>query len=149
MKVADRREFFRRLRAVNPKPRTELEYETPFELLIAVILSAQATDVGVNKATARLFPAANSPQGLLDLGLEGLKQQMGFTDISWLKTDAPIIALVVALIVSLVAIGDGAVGRAFFPAHSRQTPLTSTSVSLILPNAFADRGSSMSLSSSL
>ena len=74
MKVRDREEFFRRLRSVNPHPTTELEYDTPFELLIAVILSAQATDVGVNKATARLFPAANKPQQILDLGLEDLKR---------------------------------------------------------------------------
>ena len=74
MKVRDREEFFRRLRSVNPHPTTELEYDTPFELLIAVILSAQATDVGVNKATARLFPAANEPQQILDLGLEDLKR---------------------------------------------------------------------------
>jgi endonuclease-3 len=74
MKVRDREEFFRRLQSVNPNPTTELEYGTPFELLVAVILSAQATDVGVNKATARLFPAANTPQAILDLGLDGLKQ---------------------------------------------------------------------------
>jgi endonuclease-3 len=73
MKVADRFEFFRRLRSVNPEPRTELNYSSPFELLIAVILSAQATDVGVNKATARLFPVANTPREILDLGLDGLK----------------------------------------------------------------------------
>lgn len=73
MLKADRQEFFRRLRAHNPEPTTELEYDTPFELLIAVILSAQATDVGVNKATRRLFPVANTPAAILDLGLEGLK----------------------------------------------------------------------------
>ncbi len=73
VKKADREEFFRRLRANNPHPTTELRYRTPFELLIAVILSAQATDVGVNKATRRLFPVANTPQAILDLGLEGLK----------------------------------------------------------------------------
>lgn len=73
MKVADRAEFFRRLRSLNPEPRTELNYSSPFELLIAVILSAQATDVGVNKATARLFPVANTPQAILDLGIDGLK----------------------------------------------------------------------------
>ncbi|TVQ34150.1 MAG: endonuclease III, partial [Wenzhouxiangella sp.] len=56
MKLADRREFFRRLAEINPEPRTELKYSSPFELLVAVTLSAQATDVGVNKATARLFP---------------------------------------------------------------------------------------------
>ena len=66
-------EMFRRLRALNPHPTTELDYTTPFELLIAVILSAQATDVGVNKATKKLFPIANTPQAILDLGQEKLK----------------------------------------------------------------------------
>lgn len=73
MKPARREEFFRRLAALDPEPTTELEYRTPFELLIAVILSAQATDVGVNKATRRLFPVANTPQAILDLGEDGLK----------------------------------------------------------------------------
>mgnify|MGYP001816702496 FL=1 len=73
MRLAERNEFFRRLREITPEPRTELNYQTPFELLIAVILSAQATDVGVNKATARLYPVANTPQAILDLGLETLK----------------------------------------------------------------------------
>jgi endonuclease III len=68
-----RTEIFRRLREINPNPTTELEYRTPFELLVAVILSAQATDVGVNKATRRLFPVANTPQAILDLGEDGLK----------------------------------------------------------------------------
>ncbi|MGM0677680.1 endonuclease III [Ectothiorhodospira marina] len=68
-----RREIFTRWREANPKPTTELDYTTPFELLIAVILSAQATDKGVNKATARLFPVANTPEAILALGLEGLK----------------------------------------------------------------------------
>lgn len=68
------REAFTRLRAQNPEPRTELVYSTPFELLIAVILSAQATDVGVNKATAKLYPVANTPAAILALGLEGLKE---------------------------------------------------------------------------
>ena len=68
------RELFTRLRELNPTPTTELEYRTPFELLVAVVLSAQATDVGVNKATRRLFPVANTPQALLDLGEEGLKR---------------------------------------------------------------------------
>ena len=72
MNKAIRQEIFERFRTANPKPTTELHYSTPFELLIAVLLSAQATDVGVNKATAKLFPVANTPQGLLDLGLEGL-----------------------------------------------------------------------------
>jgi len=65
--------IFSRLRELNPKPTTELNYDTPFELLIAVILSAQATDVGVNKATATLYKAANTPQAILDLGLAKLK----------------------------------------------------------------------------
>jgi endonuclease-3 len=73
MRAADRIEFFRRLRSVNPEPRTELSYSSPFELLIAVILSAQATDVGVNKATSRLFPVANTPRAILELGIDGLK----------------------------------------------------------------------------
>ena len=67
-------ELFTRLRELDPHPTTELDYTTPFELLIAVILSAQATDVGVNKATRRLFPVANTPQAMLDLGEEGLKR---------------------------------------------------------------------------
>jgi endonuclease-3 len=70
----DKRQLiFERLRADNPRPTTELVYASPFELLIAVILSAQATDKGVNKATARLFPVANTPQAILDLGVDGLK----------------------------------------------------------------------------
>lgn len=66
------RELFSRLRAVNPDPATELRQTTPFELLVAVILSAQATDKSVNLATARLFPVANTPQSLLELGETGL-----------------------------------------------------------------------------
>ncbi|WP_404363477.1 endonuclease III [Marinobacter sp.] len=66
-------QIFERLRQANPTPTTELVYSSPFELLIAVILSAQATDVGVNKATARLFRVANTPQEILDLGVDGLK----------------------------------------------------------------------------
>ncbi|TFH86731.1 endonuclease III [Billgrantia azerbaijanica] len=73
MNAQKRYEIFARLRAHNPEPTTELNWSTPFELLVAVLLSAQATDVGVNKATARLFPVANTPQAILDLGLEGLK----------------------------------------------------------------------------
>lgn len=72
MRPADRDEFFRRLRAANPHPTTELIYTTPFELLISVVLSAQATDVGVNKATARLYPVANTPETILALGEDGL-----------------------------------------------------------------------------
>jgi endonuclease-3 len=73
MNAAKRHEIFSRLRAANPHPTTELKFSTPFELLVAVVLSAQATDVGVNKATARLYPVANTPQSILDLGEEGLK----------------------------------------------------------------------------
>jgi endonuclease-3 len=73
MNPAKRQAIFERLRAANPDPKTELEYTTPFELLIAVLLSAQATDVGVNKATRKLYPVANTPQAILDLGLEELK----------------------------------------------------------------------------
>jgi endonuclease-3 len=67
-----RREIFTRLRAANPHPTTELEYTTPFELLVSVILSAQATDVSVNKATRKLYPIANTPQAIYALGVEGL-----------------------------------------------------------------------------
>jgi endonuclease-3 len=74
MNKTKRAEIFRRLREANPSPTTELKYSTPFELLIAVILSAQATDVGVNKATARLFPVANTPKAILKLGETGLKR---------------------------------------------------------------------------
>ncbi|MBV6322133.1 endonuclease III [Duganella violaceipulchra] len=73
MNPAKRYEMFVRFRAANPKPETELAYTTPFELLIAVLLSAQATDVGVNKATRKLYPVANTPQAILDLGEEELK----------------------------------------------------------------------------
>jgi endonuclease-3 len=73
---AKRQQIFERLRAANPHPTTELNFSSPFELLIAVILSAQATDKGVNKATAGLFAAANSPQAILDLGLDGLKEHI-------------------------------------------------------------------------
>ena len=74
MNTADRRELFLRLKQANPAPTTELRYTTPFELLIAVILSAQSTDKGVNKATEKLFRVANTPQQILDLGLRGLKR---------------------------------------------------------------------------
>ena len=74
MNQAQRQEFFATLKAHNPDPTTELNYSSTFELLIAVILSAQATDVGVNKATDILYPVANTPQKILDLGVDGLKQ---------------------------------------------------------------------------
>ena len=71
-----RHEIFSRLKKHNPKPTTELQYKTPFELLIAVILSAQATDKGVNKATAKLFKVANTPRKILNLGEQGLKEHI-------------------------------------------------------------------------
>ena len=74
MKKADIEQFYARLRAANPAPTTELNYVTPFQLLIAVILSAQATDVGVNKATARLFQIAPTPDKMAELGIEGLSE---------------------------------------------------------------------------
>ncbi|SEJ06688.1 DNA-(apurinic or apyrimidinic site) lyase /endonuclease III [Azotobacter beijerinckii] len=74
MNAAKRREIFRRFHEDNPTPTTELVYSTPFELLISVILSAQATDVGVNKATAKLFPVANTPEAIYALGVVGLSE---------------------------------------------------------------------------
>lgn len=73
MNKEKRLEMLIRLRDDNPEPTTELNFSSPFELLIAVLLSAQSTDVGVNKATDKLYPVANTPQAILDLGLDGLK----------------------------------------------------------------------------
>ena len=73
MNNAKRREILTRLRNENPHPKTELNYSSPFELLVAVTLSAQATDVGVNKATDKLFPVANTPEAIYALGVDGLK----------------------------------------------------------------------------
>lgn len=74
MNAAKRLEIFRRLHEDNPEPKTELAYNSPFELLIAVILSAQATDVSVNKATAMLYPVANTPEAIYALGVAGLSE---------------------------------------------------------------------------
>src|SRR5688572_4700677 len=74
LSAAEIETMFARLKALNPSPKTELEYTTPYELLVAVTLSAQATDVGVNKATRRLFPVANTPEAIAALGEEGLKR---------------------------------------------------------------------------
>lgn len=74
MNKQKRHEIFTRFRDDNPHPTTELEYSNPFELLIAVILSAQATDVGVNKATRKLYPVANTPEAIYALGVDGLKE---------------------------------------------------------------------------
>ncbi|CAO1663392.1 MULTISPECIES: endonuclease III [Salinicola] len=76
MNATKREQIFARLKANNPNPTTELNWSTPFELLAAVLLSAQATDVGVNKATAKLFPVANTPQAIIDLGIDGLKDHI-------------------------------------------------------------------------
>ncbi len=76
MNPAKRREIFTRFRAAKPHPKTELEYRTPFELLVAVVLSAQATDVSVNAATKVLFRVANTPQAMLDLGEEKLREHV-------------------------------------------------------------------------
>lgn len=74
MNPAKRREIFTRFRAANPHPASELEYSTPFELLVAVILSAQATDVSVNAVTRKLYPVANTPQAMLELGEDKLRE---------------------------------------------------------------------------
>ena len=74
MTTAEVRRFFNQLQSVNPEPATELHYKTPFELLTAVMLSAQSTDVGVNKVTASLFPVANTPEAILALGEEKLRR---------------------------------------------------------------------------
>ena len=76
MNKSKRQQIFCRLQAENPNPTTELHYDSPFELLVAVALSAQATDVSVNKATATLFPIANTPRAILELGENGLKEHI-------------------------------------------------------------------------
>ncbi len=106
MPVDDIRTLFERLRELNPHPTTELEYSTPFELLVAVVLSAQATDVGVNKATRRLFPVANTPQAIARLGVEGLKPYIA--TIGLFNTKA---ANVIALCQRLLAEHGGEVPR--------------------------------------
>ncbi|HEY5780562.1 MAG TPA: endonuclease III [Lysobacter sp.] len=98
--------MFSRLKALNPKPTTELEFSTPYELLVAVTLSAQATDVGVNKATRKLFPVANTPQQIAALGVEGLKPYI--STIGLYNTKA---ANVVAMAEQLIEHHDGDVPR--------------------------------------
>ena len=97
-------ELFTRLRALNPNPTTELLYTTPFELLVAVVLSAQATDVGVNKATRRLYPVANTPAALLALGEESLKGHINTIGLFNAKA-----ANVIALCRQLLDLHDGEV----------------------------------------
>ena len=97
-------ELFSRLRALNPRPTTELDYTTPFELLVAVVLSAQATDVGVNKATRRLFPVANTPAAIVALGEETLKGYINTIGLYNAKA-----ANVIALCRQLLDLHDGEV----------------------------------------
>ena len=97
-------ELFTRLRALNPNPTTELLYTTPFELLVAVVLSAQATDVGVNKATRRLYPVANTPAALLAMGEESLKGHINTIGLFNAKA-----ANVIALCRQLLDLHDGEV----------------------------------------
>ena len=106
MTRADVHEFFSRLAELDPKPTTELEYSTPFELLVAVILSAQATDVGVNKAMRRLFPVANTPAAIVALGEVELKRYI--SSIGLFNTKA---ANVLAMSRQLLDLHDGEVPR--------------------------------------
>lgn len=99
-------ELFSRLRDANPQPTTELEYTTSFELLVAVVLSAQATDVGVNKATRRLYPLANTPAAILALGEDGLKGYINTIGLYNAKA-----ANVIALCRQLLELHDGEVPR--------------------------------------
>ena len=99
-------ELFERLSAANPAPTTELEFSTPYELLVAVALSAQMTDVGVNKATRRLFPVANTPQAIVRLGVEGLGPYL--STINFHRTKA---RNVVAMAQQLIELHDGEVPR--------------------------------------
>ncbi len=97
MTPAEIDEFFARLAELDPEPKTELEYSTPFELLVAVVLSAQATDVGVNKATRRLFPVANTPRAMLALGEAKLKRYISTIGLYNAKA-ANVVALAAQLI---------------------------------------------------
>jgi endonuclease-3 len=106
LSAAEIETMFARLKALNPKPVTELEYRTPYELLVAVTLSAQATDVGVNKATRKLFPVANTPQAIAKLGVEGLKPYI--STIGLYNTKA---ANVVAMAQQLIELHGGQVPR--------------------------------------
>ncbi len=99
-------ELFSRLAELNPHPETELEYDTAFELLVAVVLSAQATDVGVNKATRRLFPVANTPEAIVAMGEDGLKRYIASIGLFNAKA-----ANVVALSRQLLELHGGEVPR--------------------------------------
>ena len=104
MNAQKRREIFERLRAANPHPTTELVHASPFELLVAVVLSAQATDKGVNKATAKLFPIANTPAAIAKLGVDGLAPYINSIGLWRNKAKN-----VVALSARLLELHDGAV----------------------------------------
>jgi endonuclease-3 len=104
VKRADVIELFSRLRELNPHPTTELVYTTPFELLVAVVLSAQATDVGVNKVTKKLYPVANTPQAILELGEESLKRYISTIGLFNAKAKN-----VIALCRLLIELHDGEV----------------------------------------
>ena len=106
MKPKDVRDLFSRLAELDPDPKTELVYSSPFELLVAVILSAQATDVGVNKATKRLFPVANTPAAILALGEDGLKRYISSIGLYNAKA-----ANVIAMCRQLLELHDGQVPR--------------------------------------
>ena len=106
MKPKDVRELFSRLAELDPDPKTELVYSSPFELLVALILSAQATDVGVNKATKRLFPVANTPAAILALGEDGLKRYISSIGLYNAKA-----ANVIAMCRQLLELHDGQVPR--------------------------------------
>jgi endonuclease-3 len=106
MPAAHVREMFERLRALDPKPATELEYTTPYELLVAVTLSAQSTDAGVNRATRRLFPVARTPAAIAALGVDGLKPYI--STIGLYNTKA---ANVVAMARQLLDLHGGEVPR--------------------------------------
>lgn len=97
MNISKRREIFTRFRTANPHPTTELEYSTSFELLVAVVLSAQATDKSVNLATKRLFPRANTPERILELGEAGLRDNI--KSIGLFKTKAKNILATCAILI--------------------------------------------------
>ncbi len=97
MNLADRRKFFARLAAIDPAPKTELEYQSPFQLLVAVVLSAQATDRGVNRATRPLFRAHPTPAALVELGEEGISEYI--QTIGLYRTKAKNVAALSKLII--------------------------------------------------
>jgi len=130
--AAEIEELFARLAELNPKPTTELEYKTPFELLVAVILSAQATDVGVNKATRKLFSVANTPEAILALGEDGLKRYIATIGLFNAKA-----ANVIAMCRQLLELHGGEVPRTraeleALPGVGRKT------ASVILNTAFGE-----------